>query len=70
MRPRRDHASFQGRARQFDLFVSARADNDPHLWVTLPEETRQAVTSLMARLILEHGRPAQRPPRPEATDDI
>jgi hypothetical protein len=70
MRRRRDHASFQGRARQFDLFVSAPAGNDPLLWVTLPEETRQAVTSLMARLILERGRPARRPPRPEATDDI
>ena len=56
MRRRRDHASLQGQARQFNLFVSTPASNDPLLWVTFPKEVQQAVTSLMARLILEHGR--------------
>jgi hypothetical protein len=70
MRRRRDPTSLQERACQFDLFVSARAGNDPLLWGALPEATRQAVTSLMARLILEHGHPARRPPRAVAIDDV
>src|SRR4029079_396872 len=41
--------------RQFDLFGPPRAAPDPPLWRMLPEETRRAATSLLARLILEHG---------------
>jgi hypothetical protein len=70
MRRRRDHASLQGRARQLNLFVSAPAGNDPLLWVTFPKETRQAVTSLLARLILEHGRQDRGLASTGAADDV
>jgi hypothetical protein len=67
---RRRPANLQGQARQTDLFASASGGNDPPLWRMLPEETRRVVTSLMARLILEHGLPDRRPPRAETIDDI
>jgi hypothetical protein len=44
--------------RQFDLFVPATKDNADQVlpqWQTLPEEVRQALTSLLARLILDHA---------------
>jgi hypothetical protein len=36
----------------------------------LPEETRQAVTDLMTRLILEHARIDRGRVRTEAADDV
>jgi hypothetical protein len=66
---RRRPANPQGRAPQFDLFGSAPVD-DPPLWRTLPEETRQMVTSLVARLILEHSQRDPRPTGTGATDDV
>jgi hypothetical protein len=36
-------------------FTPDSASNDPLLWVTFPKEARQAATSLLARLVLEHG---------------
>ncbi len=67
---RRDHASLRGRARQLNLFVSAPAGNDPLLWVTFSKETRQAVTSLLARLVLEHGCQDRGLARTGAADDV
>ena len=64
-------ANLPGQAQQGDLFGPARAADDPPLWRMLPEETRRAVTSLMARLILEHGRGGdRRPARTEAAGDV
>ena len=63
-------ADLPGQAQQCDLFGPARGADDPPLWHMLPEETRRAVTSLMARLILEHGRGDRRPARTEATDNV
>ena len=36
----------------------------------LPEETRQLVTELMVRLLLDHGRVDRCPVRTEAADDV
>ena len=67
---RRDHASLRGRASQLNLFVSAPVSNDPLLWVTFPKETRQAVTSLLARIVLEHGCQDRGLARTGAADDV
>ena len=60
-------------ARQLDLFRlpdPAGFDQAGPLWGVLPEETRQLVTELMARLLLDHGRVDHRPVRTEAADDL
>ena len=60
-------------AQQLDLFAplgAARCDRPTPEWRMLPEETRQAVTGLMARLILEHGRIDRRQALTEAADDV
>lgn len=52
--PHRDH---QRQPRQFDLFAPtshAGGTKKPE-WRTLPAETRQTLTRLMVRLILEHA---------------
>jgi hypothetical protein len=36
----------------------------------LPEETRQVVTELMVRLLVDHSRVDHRPIRTEAVDDV
>jgi hypothetical protein len=62
-RPRRRHRQVYSEARQFDLFhlpYAASAPPGPE-WGVLPEAIRRRVTSLMARLLLEHGRDDQRP---------
>jgi hypothetical protein len=45
------------RVPQSDLFALPRAASDPvvAVWPALPERTRQALTGLLARLLLEHG---------------
>jgi hypothetical protein len=57
---------------QFDLFAPS-ADPDPERmpeWRMLPPETRQALTDLIARLILDHARGDHRPgPAEERRDD-
>jgi hypothetical protein len=71
MRRRRSRsADLQGQARQCDLFGPPRAAADPPLWRMLPEETRRTVTSLMARLILEHGCQDRGLARTGAADDV
>jgi len=50
------------RSQQSDLFDDVTSTQTP-AWRDLPEETRDTLTGLMARLILEHaqiGRPALR----------
>jgi hypothetical protein len=73
---RRQHCRLvnpQRPAQQLDLFGPPRAvscDRPPPEWRVLPDETRQAVTGLMTRLILEHGRIDRRQARTEAADDV
>jgi hypothetical protein len=60
-------------ARQLDLFglpTAAGCDQTGPLWRVLPEETRQVVTELMVRLLVDHGRIYHRPIRTEAVDDV
>ena len=66
----RRHQRRQG-AKRFDLF--AIADNAPLQhpdWNTLPAQTRQALTDLMARLILSHEENRRRPLPRETRHDV
>ena len=58
--PRRDQ-------RQFDLFAPTNAASAPKVpeWRSLPVETRQALTHLMARLSLDHADGNRAPLREE-----
>ena len=63
----------QGQVQQPDLFAplhTARCDRPTPEWGMLPEQTRQAVTDLMTRLILEHARIDRGRVRTEAADDV
>lgn len=42
---------------QFDLFSSAHSGKTPAMpqWQTLPEGTRQALTALIVRLLVDHA---------------
>ena len=63
MRPRLDpHLDSRSTARQFDLFMAA--EQVLPQWQTLSEEVRQALTSLLTRLILEHAS-VDHPPQSE-----
>src|SRR5437773_6904076 len=55
--------SHQAAAKQLDLFSLPGAKHPtPELeWRQLPEETRETVTRLMARLLVDHGRGDHRP---------
>jgi hypothetical protein len=55
--------SHRAAAEQFDLFGLPDAKHPtPELeWQQLPEETRETVTRLMARLLVDHGRRDRRP---------
>jgi hypothetical protein len=60
-------------ARQFDLFVPAAKTNADQVlpqWQTLPEQTRQTLTSLLARLILDHTSADHTPMSEEAKHDV
>ena len=72
MRRRRSRsADLQGQARQLDLFgPPARQRRIRRCGGMLPEETRRAVTSLLARLILEHGCQDRGLARTGAADDV
>ena len=54
---------------QIDLFDGATPTEAP-AWRELPEETRGALTSLMARLILEHAQANSAVWRTEASHDL
>jgi len=64
MRRRNDHSGdLRGGSRQIDLFAPVgpgEAAGTPG-WTDLPQETRETLTRLMVRLLLEHadkGRPS------------
>jgi len=72
---RRSHcpANHHRQVHQLDLFGlpdPTSFDRPIPAWRSLPEETRRAVTELMARLLLDHGRVDYRPTRAEAADDV
>ena len=58
-----------GSLRQIDLFDDASPAAAP-AWRELPEETRRALTGLMARLILEYARANSAARRTEGGDDL
>jgi hypothetical protein len=64
MRRRRDRRREApgSRVPQSDLFAPSPAASGPGaaVWWALPEGTRQTLTGLLARLLLEHGANAQR----------
>jgi hypothetical protein len=67
------HATDHGQVRQLDLFglpAQAGFDQPVPSWRVLPEETRQAVTEMLAQLLLDHGRVDRCPIRTEAVDDV
>jgi hypothetical protein len=61
------HHVLRSRPEQFDLFAQPGDGGQPWVpdWRTLPVETQQALTNLMVRLILEHGRVDRRPGQAE-----
>jgi hypothetical protein len=67
--PHRYHQHRRG-TQQFDLFMeSDNARRQKPDWEMLPARTRQALTDLMARLILDHKEERDLPPR-ETRHDI
>ena len=67
------HATDHEQVRQLDLFdLSAPAGFDQPVpsWRVLPEDTRRAVTEMLARLLLDHSGVDRRPIRTEAVDDV
>ena len=72
---RRQASPLQGllsRPLQFDLFAHSTANAQTRVpeWRMLPSETRQALTDLIARLILDYAHGDHRPePAQERGDD-
>lgn len=56
------------RCQQIDLFDDVTPAQTP-LWQNLPEETRDTLTGLMVRLILEHAQISNATVRTEVGDD-
>ena len=56
------------RCQQIDLFDGVTPAQTPE-WQDLPEETRDTLTGLMARLILEHAQISSPAVQTEADDD-
>jgi hypothetical protein len=56
------------RSQQIDLFDAVTPTQTP-AWRDLPEETRDTLTGLMARLILEHAQNSSQALRTEAGHD-
>ena len=56
------------RSQQIDLFDGVTPTQTP-AWRDLPEDTRDALTGLMARLILEHAQISSPAVQTEAGDD-
>ena len=67
------HATDHGQGRQLDLFglpASTGFEQPVPSWRVLPEETRRAVTEMLVRLLLDHGRVDRRPIGTETVDDV
>jgi hypothetical protein len=67
------HATARRQVRQLDLFglpAPAGFDQPVPSWRVLPEETRRAVTEMLARLLLDHGRVDRCSIRTQADDDV
>ena len=56
------------RCQQIDLFDGVTPAQTP-VWQALPEETRDTLTGLMVRLILEHAQISNATVRTEVSDD-
>jgi len=69
-RPRRHAVNLRKQMEQFNLFGPPLTISDLPAWRTLPEETRQTVMSLMARLILDHRHGDRHPTATEAANDV
>jgi hypothetical protein len=65
----RRRARRNGSPRQIDLFDDASPTEAPG-WQELPEETRGALTGLVARLILEYAQANGAARRTEGGDDL
>jgi hypothetical protein len=64
--------SHQTAVRQLDFFdlPGAKHRTPPFEWQQLPEETRQTVTGLMVRLLVDHQRRDRRPSSTERHGDV
>jgi hypothetical protein len=60
----------QSRIQQFDLFGEPDGAVQTPEWQALPNETRQALTDLMVRMILDHAQEACRRQPEEADHDV
>jgi len=71
-RHQRLHHHHRTRTQPFDLFGEpSRDDTVPTpQWRTLPTQTREALTDLMMRLILDHAAGSHRPQAREARHDV
>jgi hypothetical protein len=60
---RRQETAHRQNTTQYDLFAEPVRDGTAPApeWLTLPTETRHALTTLMVRLILEHTHEGARP---------
>jgi hypothetical protein len=71
MRRNRRPPSHRPAAEQFDLFGPPRAMRSPGLmWEQLPEEARETVTRLMARLLVAHARGDRGPGKAGGRHDV
>ena len=72
MRRRYDHSrSLRGGPRQIELFAPVGPDEPTGTpgWADLPQGTRETLTRLMVRLILEHADKGRAPSLTEASHD-
>ena len=65
----RQRPATTARPRQIDLFAQDTGKTAP-TWRELPEEARVRLTTLMARLILDHARLDGAAPSKEVNDDL
>jgi hypothetical protein len=64
------HHRHRGETPQYDLFESADSEQQKRpQWDALPTQTRQELTDLMARLILDHREKGRNPLKREGRHD-
>src|SRR3954468_837842 len=66
----RQRPATTARPRQIDLFAEDTGKTAAPTWRELPEEARVLLTTLMARLILDHARLDGAAPSKEVNDDL